>query len=283
MERIWCSHRGERGWTGSRIYVTIRYIWTDSKGNGDIMRPIEYPTDELERTFAAHQVLTLEQVKQALGTPVKMTALRKLRALGYHSSYSHAGKYYTLAPFPRWDVHGLWVYKGIRFSRRGSLLETLAWLIDQSSDGRFSHEVQEVVQVRVQGALRTLYQRERVVRHQIGGQYLYVSVEGGTTQLERRRAQVEAGQASPGSESSPNDVGPHLAVFLSTLNEKQRRLYAGFESLRLGRGGDVFVAHRTGLNVKTVARGRQELQAGDVSLERIRAEGAGRPCSKKNS
>ena len=246
------------------------------------MRPIEYLTDELERTFAAHQVLALEQVKQALGTPVKMTALRKLRALGYHSSYSHAGKYYTLAPFPRWDVHGLWVYKGIRFSRRGSLLETLAWLIDQSSDGRFAQEVQEVVQVRVQGALRTLYRRERVVRHQIGGQYLYVSVEGGTTQLERRQARVAAG-GEPGSESFPGNEDPHLAVFLSTLNEKQRRLYAGFESLRLGRGGDVFVAHRTGLNVKTVARGRQELQAGDVSLERIRAEGAGRPCSKKNS
>ena len=237
------------------------------------MRPIEYPTDELERAFAAQRVLTLEQVKQALGTRVKMTALRKLRALGYHSSYSHAGKYYTLTPCARWDGRGLWVYKGIRFSRRGSLLETLAWLIDQSPDGRFAQEVQEVVRVRVQGALRTLYRRERVVRHQIGGQYLYVSVQ----------ARVAAGGASPGRESFPGDEETHLAMFLSTLNEKQRRLYAGFESLRLGRGGDVFVARRTGLNVKTVARGRQELQAGDFSMERIRAEGAGRPCSKKNS
>ncbi len=255
----------------------------DPKPNGDIMRPVEYPTDELERAFGAHKVLTLELVKQLLGTPVKMTAVRKLRALGYHSSYSHAGQYYTLERLPRWDGHGLWVYKGIRFSRRGSLLETLAWLIDQSPEGRFAHELQDVVRVRVQEALRTLYRRERVLRHQIGGEYLYVSVEGGTTQLERRQAQIEAGQASPGSEVPASDLELHLAAFLTTLNEKQRRLYAGFEALRLGRGGDAVVARRTGLNVKTVARGRRELQAGDVSLERIRAEGAGRPRSKKNS
>ena len=247
------------------------------------MRPVVYGTDALVRAFAEHKVLTLEQVKQILGTPVKMTALRKLRSLGYYSSYSHAGKYYTLKPCPRWDAHGLWVYKVIRFSRHGSLVDTLAWLVDQSAEGRFASELEEVVRVRVHEALRTLSRRERVLRHQIGGQYLYVSVEGGTRQWERRQAQLEAKQTALDSASLRSDLEPHLVAFLATLNEKQRRLYAGFESLRLGRGSDALVARRTGLNVKTVARGRQELQAGDISLERIRAPGAGRPRSKKNS
>ena len=70
----------------------------------------------------------------------------------------------------RWDARGLWVHKGIWFSRHGSLLETLAWLIEQSSDGRFASELEDMVRVRVQEALRTLYRRERVLRHQIGGQ-----------------------------------------------------------------------------------------------------------------
>ena len=72
------------------------------------MRPIQYATEKLMRAFAAHMVLNLEQVKAALGTPVKMTALRKLRQLDYHSSYSHAGRYYTLERLARWDGHGLW-------------------------------------------------------------------------------------------------------------------------------------------------------------------------------
>ena len=63
------------------------------------MRPIRYATKELVRAFDARKVLDLAQVKAALGTPVKMTALRQLRQLrqlDYHSSYSHAGRYYTL-------------------------------------------------------------------------------------------------------------------------------------------------------------------------------------------
>jgi hypothetical protein len=247
------------------------------------MRPIQYSTDGLIRAFGKDKVLTLEQVKESLGTPVKMTALRKLRGLGYHSSYSHAGRYYTLERIARWDGHGLWAYTGIRFSRQGTLLETVAHLVDSSSGGWPASELEEVVGVRVHAALLALYRRGRVLRHQVGGEYLYVSVEGGSQQLARRQEQVaaEASQTmGPGPEPG---LGPHLTAFLATLNEKQRRLYAGFESLRLGRGGDTVVAGWTGLNIKTVARGRQELQAGGVSMERVRAVGAGRPASKKNS
>ena len=140
------------------------------------MRPIQYATQELVRAFEARTVLTREQVKAALGTPVKMTALRKLRELDYHSSYSHAGRYYTLERLARWDGHGLWTYKGIRFSRHGTLVETIAQLVDTSSGGWVATQLEDVLGVRVQAALLTLYRRGRVLRHQIGGEYLYVSV-----------------------------------------------------------------------------------------------------------
>lgn len=247
------------------------------------MRPIQYATDGLARAFDKHKVLTLEQVRTSLGTPVKMTALRKLRQLDYHSSYSHAGRYYTLERIARWDGHGLWAYTGIRFSRHGTLVETVAHLVDSSSGGWLASELEAVVGVRVHAALLTLYRRGRVLRHQVVREYLYVSVQGGSQQLTRRQEQiaVAASQAmGPGLELG---LSPHLTAFLATLNEKQRRLYAGFESLRLGRGGDAVVAGWTGLNVKTVARGRQELQAGGLSMERVRAVGAGRPAAKKNS
>jgi len=247
------------------------------------MRPIQYATEELARAFDARQVLTLEQVKAALGTPVKMTALRKLRELDYHSSYSHAGRYYTLERIARWDGHGLWAYTGIRFSRHGTLVETIAQLVDAAVGGWLSAELEEVLGVRVHAALLTLYRRGRVLRHQIGGEYLYVSVRRGSAQMEHRQEQMQAEAAALMAPGLEEDIRPHLRAFLATLNEKQRRLYAGFESLRLGRGGDTMVAGWTGLNVKTVARGRQELQAGGVSMDRVRAVGAGRPASKKNS
>jgi hypothetical protein len=66
------------------------------------------------------------------------------------------------------------------------------------------------------------------------------------------------------------------------LDEKTRRLYAGLEALKTGRGGDARIADLLGLSVATVARGRQELLNRDVETDRVRKAGAGRkPLEKK--
>jgi hypothetical protein len=66
------------------------------------------------------------------------------------------------------------------------------------------------------------------------------------------------------------------------LNERQRRLYAGLESLKLGYGGDTHIASLLGMDPHTVARGRQEIMSGDLSPDGIRAKGGGRlPQEKK--
>jgi len=73
-----------------------------------------------------------------------------------------------------------------------------------------------------------------------------------------------------------------LLLFFSTLDEHQRRLYAGLEALRVGHGGDQWIASLTGLDVHTVARGRRELCAHDLEpLDAIRHRGAGRPMVEK--
>ena len=94
--------------------------------------------------------------------------------------------------------------------------------------------------------------------------------------MEKREA-----QAAPRPREDVSGLDETLQQFLATLNERQRRLYAGFESLKLGRGGDKRVADLTGLNVKTVARGRRQLSAGKIEVARARAPGAGRPSVKK--
>jgi hypothetical protein len=204
--------------------------------------------------------------------------------LDYRASYSHAGKYYTLAEVGRWSEQGLWVWEGIRFSLHGTLLVTLQYLIDRAPAGGFAEELESEVGVRVHNALATLQQRAGVKRHQIGGAFLYVSASGGERQLRRRLRSLAAAAAQPAMPMQREDPGLAEALhqFMATLNERQRRLYAGFESLKRGRGGDRTVAAMTGLNAKTVARGRHELIAGDVNIDRVRAPGAGRPSVKKN-
>lgn len=242
-----------------------------------------YPLDRLVQSFRRHKVLTLPAMMEALGTMTRITVFRKLDQLPYRTSYSHAGKYYTVEEMARWDGQGLWVYQGIRFSRHGTLLDTLQYFVDTGVSGWLALELEQRLGVRVHNALSNLHRRGHVDRQQIGGAFVYASATAGKRQLARRRQAEEARvlAARPAGFDAPQ-VEEIMSVFLSTLNEKQRRLYAGFESLKLGRGGDARIAVVTGLNIKTVARGRRELLARNLLPERIRAIGAGRPSVKKN-
>lgn len=65
-----------------------------------------------------------------------------------------------------------------------------------------------------------------------------------------------------------------IVLFLGLLDEKQRRLFAGLESLKLGRGGDDIVAETLGLDPGTVAKGRRELLGKELDPKRVRKAGA---------
>ena len=72
-----------------------------------------------------------------------------------------------------------------------------------------------------------------------------------------------------------------IILFYSLLDERQRRLYAALESLKIGHGGDRRIAELLGLDAGTVARGRQQLLAGDGQRQRVRRPGGGRPPVEK--
>jgi hypothetical protein len=79
----------------------------------------------------------------------------------------------------------------------------------------------------------------------------------------------------------PQELRAAIVLFFSLLDEKQRRLYAGLETLKMGRGGDRRIAELLGVDAETVARGRRELLAQDVQIERIRRAGGGRKAVEK--
>ena len=79
----------------------------------------------------------------------------------------------------------------------------------------------------------------------------------------------------------PEELRAAIVLFFSLLDEKQRRLYAGLEALKTGRGGDARIAELLGLDLGTVARGRRELLEQDVEVDRIRNAGGGRRAGEK--
>lgn len=75
-------------------------------------------------------------------------------------------------------------------------------------------------------------------------------------------------------------VHQHINLLVSRLDEQQRRWFVALEAERLGRGGDTWLAQITGLNRRTIRRGRRELAAelAGRPTERVRAAGGGRPA-----
>src|SRR5437016_13547535 len=74
-----------------------------------------------------------------------------------------------------------------------------------------------------------------------------------------------------------------MNVFLSRLDEQQRRWYLAVESQRLGHGADRLLFEITGVDEKTIRRGREELAASlaEQPTDRIRQPGGGRPPVEK--
>ena len=247
------------------------------------MRPEEYNTSKVIALLEKERILTTDRIAVALGRPSRTTVFRKLTELGTRASYSHRGQYQTLDRIAEYDLNGLWSFRGVQFSKQGTLLETIVSLVEHSVQGYYASELRALLGVRVHNALAQLHAAKGLGREQHADQYLYISPTSGAGQLERRYEAIQQAhaQASSDVEQMPSEVRESMRLLLSVLNEKQRRLYVGLESIRLGHGGDAKISRITGVNVKTIALGRRQLQAGDVTLERIREVGGGRPSIKK--
>ena len=70
---------------------------------------------------------------------------------------------------------------------------------------------------------------------------------------------------------------------MSLFNERQARLYAAEKAMALGHGGITLVSQVLGLSERTIRRGMEELEAGDLGemAERARRSGAGRKASEE--
>jgi hypothetical protein len=222
----------------------------------------------------------------ALGTAARRTVFRKIKELGYRTSYSHRGAYYTLEEVAEFDDRGLWSFKSVWFSVQGTLLSTATAFVDAAEQGYFVEELDNVLQVGTKDALRKLVEDARLTRSRLGGQYLYCAADAKRRReqlVARRTTLAEPGVTGPLPDDSimPDELRAAIVLFFSMLDEKMRRLYAGLEALKSRRGGDVRIASLFGLDVSTVARGRQELLRQDVEVDRVRRAGGGRKATEK--
>jgi hypothetical protein len=251
------------------------------------MRIESFHADDLAKALRRRKIATMPELKRALGTEVDVTVFRKLKQLAYRTSYSHRGRYYTLDETAHFDQNGLWSFRSVWFSRQGTLLDTAQALVENSAAGYFAEELDRLLHVGTKEPLLRLVRQERIAREPLEGLYLYCSMSPvlrGRQRLARHVLQAQPSLASSlaKAEVVPDELKASIVLFSSMLNEKQRRVYAGLESLKLGYGGDQRIAEFIGMDPHTVAKGRRELLERDLAVDRIRKSGGGRkPLEKK--
>lgn len=249
------------------------------------MRPTAFESQTLRTYLRRHRIADLPALKQALGTRADLTVFRKLKPLGYLSSYTHRGRFYTLREIARFHADGLWSHEGVWFSRQGTLLATLEVWIARSADGWFADALADRLHVQVQDPLHDLVRQGRVRRSHIADRFLYTAAEArrAKEQIRARRTAdaVPLVADATALAVSPDELKAAILLFYSLLDEQQRRLFAGLESIKLGRGGDTILATFLNLDPHTVARGRQHLLDHDVAPGRTRRAGAGRTLVEK--
>jgi predicted transcriptional regulator len=252
------------------------------------MRPERYDPESLVALLQQRKIATMDDLKEALGTSADATVFRKLALLEYRTSYSHRGRYYTLDEVARFDELGLWSFRQVWFSRFGTLVSTVEALVSSADAGYDAAELEAVLNVEAKAALLKLVRSGRLARQQVAGRYVYLSTQAATRRAQLAARSVYDAEASrlslgPGLRVLPDELKAAIVLFYSFLDERQRRLYAGLEAMKVGHGGDAQVAELLGIDPGTVARGRGELLAGDIAPGRARRPGGGRPSVKTTS
>lgn len=178
------------------------------------MLPPEESRRALLRLFRKRPIVTLDTLLGTLRTRSRMSVFRRLSAVGYLTSYSHAGRYYTLRDIPSFDEEGLWQHQGVSFSRHGSLKKTVERIVSDADSGRMHPELELSLRVRVHNTLLDLVEEERIGRVELARYFLYVNAK-----QRKARAQIARRKEKMEREATEREEKPTSAVVIEVLLE----------------------------------------------------------------
>jgi len=135
----------------------------------------------LRRFFHKQRIGQLTDFFQVLHTTSRMSVFRRLKTLGYLSSFTHAGRYYTLGELPQFDQWGLWFHRQVGFSRAGTLKSTIVELVNGSATGMTPKELRELLKLpasnTVYNTLHELFHSRQLRQQKLAGFSIYLGVD----------------------------------------------------------------------------------------------------------
>lgn len=141
-----------------------------------VMRKTDLKQNQMLLLFKQHKCWTMEDLRSSLYYSGRSTQ-RLLKKIGYYSSFTHNGKWYTLHDIPEFDRNGLWFHQGIGFSKCRNLNATIIFLIQNSANGLTANDLSKSLSMSCPPILKQMYKANKIDRIKTSGGFVYLAVD----------------------------------------------------------------------------------------------------------
>lgn len=128
------------------------------------------------QSFRRQRITTVSQLAERLKCSIP-TVRNRLKSWDALTSYNRNGRYYALVDMAKFDENGLWKYKGVFFSRYGTLKETVRHLVSNSPAGLDVRQIAKLVGLPARSFMTQLKRIEGLRREKHEKRFVYYSDE----------------------------------------------------------------------------------------------------------
>lgn len=132
--------------------------------------------EQIHQLFEQKQCWTMDELCRSLGYAA-ISVRRFLKQIGYHSSFTHNSKWYTLISVPSFNKGGLWFYDSIGFSKHGNLKQTILYFINKSPQGLSAKELAEKLSVPCLAVLTHMHKSGMIDRFKSAKEFIYLCMD----------------------------------------------------------------------------------------------------------
>lgn len=131
------------------------------------------------KLFNKEKCLTIKDISKILEYSDR-SVQRLLKKIGYYSSVTHNGKWYTLEHIPEFDDNGLWFYQGIGFSKWRNLTATILYLVEKSVKGLTASDLSSILSSSCPPILNKIHKACKINRVKTQRGFVYISMNSAT-------------------------------------------------------------------------------------------------------
>ena len=132
------------------------------------------------------KVFSIRELSSVLTCSIPNARL-KIKQWQAYTSYNQNGKYYTLPEIPQFDIHGIWQFKKVAFSKHGNLKKTIIKLVASSSAGLTGKQLGELLGLSPQSFLHHFRDCPGIWREKHAGVYVYFSDDNSVSERQVRQ------------------------------------------------------------------------------------------------